>query len=148
MPVLIYPWRIPNHSVLRAAGLRLLRNIPTQRVAALRDGTLRNSFRFRGVRNEFGRRLIVEQDAGCARSILSDPRAVGIVQLAPGSEPRLDVLAAWQSDSIAAWARPGLLDVLEHGSHLRCVPMRSSCIDQACVDDPQVATAMRVVACW
>ena len=90
----------------------------------------------------FGRSLVAKS---CGAPVEQD---AGIMQLAPGSVTRLDVLAAWQSHSIAAWARPGLFDVLEHGGHLYRVLMRGSCIDQARGDDPQVATALCVVSRW
>src|SRR5450759_4477864 len=83
-----------------------------------------------------------------ALSVFSDPCAACIVKPAPLRETRFDVFAAGEPYLIATWARPGLLDLLEHGGHVHRVLMGSSRIDQVREDDPQVATAMFAVSHW
>lgn len=83
---------------------------------------------------------------GGALSVFSDPCAACIVKPAPLRETRFDVFATWELYLIAAWARPRLLDLLEHGGHVHRVLMCSSRIDQVREDEPQVATAMFAVS--
>src|SRR5215469_17227346 len=105
-----------------------------------RAGTLRNIFRWRGCRNEFGRGLIGEQDPCRALSILGDPHTTGIIELAWFAHLRSDISAPWQAHT-GAFGRPAFLDLGEHRGQLADTPSGRACIDQGGIDDPEVATA-------